>query len=391
MPDSDSPSTTEPGAARNLPVPVSPSGRYVRESGEHWFSRALRALFGWKPSSIRADLKDVLEDSAGETGFSPTERVMLKNILALRERRVADVMIPRADIIAVQRDIVLGELMKVFESAGHSRLVVYDETLDDAVGMVHIRDLLAFMTMRAAASAKSNARRKKPFPAGLDLKSVDLSMPLSATKIIREILYGPPSMPVLDLLAKMQTTRIHLALVVDEYGGADGVISIEDIVEQIVGEIADEHDEEAPARVVRQSDGSFLADARANLEDVTSVIGPEFDVGDVAQEVDTLAGYVATRIGRVPVRGELIPGPGPFELEILDADPRRLKRLRVYRSQDRQNGNNRARQRRTDTAAESEESVKTISPQATSNDSITQIESVRVSAEQAAAKSARRP
>ncbi len=134
-------------------------------------------------------------------------------------------------------------------------------------------------------------------------------MPLSATKIIREILYAPPSMPVLDLLAKMQTTRIHLALVVDEYGGADGVVSIEDIVEQIVGEIADEHDEDTPPGVVRQSDGSFLADARASLEDVTSIVGAEFDVGEVAKEVDTLAGYVATRIGRVPVRGELVPGP----------------------------------------------------------------------------------
>ena len=211
-------------------------------------------MFGWKASTIRADLKDVLEDSAGETGFSPTERTMLKNILGLRERRIVDVMVPRADIIAVQRDIALGELMKVFESAAHSRLVVYDDTLDDAGGMVHIRDLVAFMTERAAASAKANTRRKRPFPAGLDLKAVDLSMPLSATKIVREILYAPPSMPVLDLLAKMQTTRIHLALVVDEYGGADGVVSIEDIVEQIVGEIADEHDEEdaagrgAPAR-----------------------------------------------------------------------------------------------------------------------------------------------
>jgi CBS domain containing-hemolysin-like protein len=228
--------------------------------------------------------------------------------------------------------------MKVFESAGHSRLVVYDETLDDAAGMVHIRDLVAFMTVRASLSATANRRRKKPFPAGLDLKAIDLSMPLSATKIIREILYTPPSMPVLDLLAKMQTTRIHLALVVDEYGGADGVVSIEDIVEQIVGEIADEHDEDMAPSVVRQSDGSFLADARASLEDVTAVIG-EFDVGDTAKEVDTLAGYVATRIGRVPVRGELVPGPGPFELEILDADPRRVKKLRIYRSLDRQNGN----------------------------------------------------
>ena len=338
MPDPEPPSSSEPSATRNLPVPIPRRSEGAPAHAENWFTRALRTIFRWKSSTFRADLSDVLENGAGETGFSPTESAMLKNILGLRERRVLDVMVPRADIIGVQRDIALGELMKVFESAGHSRLVVYDETLDDAVGMVHIRDLVAFMTVRASVSGKSNRRRKKPLPAGLDLKTVNLSMPLSATKIVREILYAPPSMSVLDLLAKMQTTRIHLALVVDEYGGADGVVSIEDIVEQIVGEIADEHDQDTPPGVVHQSDGSFLADARASLEDVTSIVGGEFDVGDVAQEVDTLAGYVAARIGRVPVRGELVPGPGPFELEILDADPRRVKKLRIYRGLDKQNG-----------------------------------------------------
>jgi CBS domain containing-hemolysin-like protein len=338
MSASDSAAPSEPAPSRNLPVPVARNAQPTRDFAESWLTRALRTLFGWRATTIRADLKDVLEDGSGVTDFSPTERRMLKNILALRERRIADVMVPRADIIAVQREIPLGELMKVFESAGHSRLVVYEETLDDAIGMVHIRDLVAFMTVRAAASAKANIRRKKPFPAGLDLKAVDLSMPLSATSIVREILYGPPSMPVLDLLAKMQTTRIHLAIVIDEYGGADGVVSIEDIVEQIVGEIADEHDDEIQPGVVRQSDGSFLADARAPLEDVSAIVGPEFDVGEVANDMDTLAGYVVSRVGRVPVRGELVPGPGPFELEILDADPRRLKKLRIYRSLDKQNG-----------------------------------------------------
>jgi CBS domain containing-hemolysin-like protein len=281
----------------------------------------------------------------------------------------------------VRRDIVLGELMKIFESAGHSRMVVYDETLDDAVGMVHIRDLVAFMTARAAAAAKANTRRKKPFPAGLDLKAVDLSMPLSTAKIVREILYAPPSMPVLDLLAKMQTTRIHLALVVDEYGGADGVVSIEDIVEQIVGEIADEHDEDTPPGVVRQADGSFLADARAGLDDLAAVVGAEFDVGEVANEVNTLAGYVATRIGRVPVRGELVPGPGPFELEILDADPRRVKKLRIYRGLDRQNGKNPPSERREATTA----------PSVSSDPAAVGDESVKLSADSAASKSARQP
>ena len=381
MPDREPSSPSEPtaGATPNLPMLVPRPSEVAREHGEGWLTRAMRALFGWKSSTIRADLKDVLEDGAGETGFSPAERVMLKNILGLRERRVVDVMVPRADIIAVQRDIGLGDLMRVFESAGHSRLVVYEDTLDDAVGMVHIRDLVAFMTMRAAAAAQANTRRKKPFPAGLDLKVIDLSMTLSATKIVREILYAPPSMPVLDLLAKMQTTRIHLALVVDEYGGADGVISIEDIVEQIVGEIADEHDEDTPPGVVRQSDGSFLADARANLEDVTTIIGAEFDVGEIAKEVDTLAGYVATQIGRLPLRGELVPGPGPFELEILDADPRRVKKLRIYRSNDRLNGKNREARRLA------------VGPAPAPELPVTRAESAKLSPEATPSKSPRRP
>jgi CBS domain containing-hemolysin-like protein len=260
---------------------------------------------------------------------------MLRNILGLRERRIADVMVPRADIISVQQDIALGDLVKVFENAGHSRLVAYNDTLDDPVGMVHIRDLIAFMTARAAVNPKINAKRKKPLPAGLDLKAIDLSTPLAATKIIRKILFVPPSMPAIDLLAKMQATRIHLALVVDEYGGTDGIVSIEDLVELIVGDIEDEHDEDEAPTVIRQLDGSFIADARASLEDVTSVVGQGFDVGDVANEVDTLGGYLVTQIGRVPLRGELVSGPAPFEIEILDADPRRVKRVRIRRGRDR--------------------------------------------------------
>jgi hemolysin (HlyC) family protein len=342
MPDSDSRGPSDPpasaGGTRNLPVPVGPPATPVRQNGEGWFARALRALFGWKPETFRSDLRSALEARSGDNGLSARESIMLTNILGLRERRAVDVMVPRADIIAVQRDIPLGELMKVFESAGHSRLVVYDETLDDAVGMVHIRDLIAYMTSHAAASAKANTRRKKPFPAGLDLKAVDLSTSLSAARIIREMLFVPPSMPVMDLLARMQTSRIHLALIVDEYGGADGVVSIEDIVEQIVGEIADEHDEDDAPGVVRQPDGSFLADARAALEDVTAIVGPEFEVAEEAKEVDTLAGYIAARIGRVPLRGEIIPGPGRFELEVLDADPRRVKKLKIFLSFDRRPG-----------------------------------------------------
>src|SRR4051794_5892266 len=192
------------------------------------------------------------------------------------------------------------------------------------------------MTGQAAeAATKSPAKHEEPSRVGLDLTAIDLSMPLSAARLMRDLLFAPPSMPVLDLLARMQATRIHLALVVDEYGGTDGVVSMEDVVEQIVGEIADEHDEDFVPGVVRQADGSFLANARASLEHATAIIGPEFDVGEIAQEVDTLAGYIATRIGRLPVRGEVVPGPGKFEIEVLDADPRRVKRLKIYQSLDR--------------------------------------------------------
>jgi len=335
MPDSEPSKRSEPAAGegeiRNLPVPVPRPSEVARKAGGGWIGRMLRTLFGWKPGTIRADLEVVLAGGApDETGFSPEERTMLKNILGLRERRIEDVMLPRADIIAVQQDISLGDLVKVFEKAAHSRLVVYNDTLDDPVGMVHIRDLIAFMTARAAVSPEANAKRKKPLPAGLDLKAIDLSLALSSTKIVRTILFVPPSMPAIDLLAKMQATRIHLALVIDEYGGTDGLVSMEDIVELIVGDIADEHDEDETPAVVRQDDGSFLADARAGLDDVTAIVGAEFDVGDAADDVDTLGGYLVTKVGRVPVRGELVPGPGLFEIEVLDADPRRVKKVRIY-------------------------------------------------------------
>jgi len=365
MPETDAPSRNEPSGVRPggypLPVPVPRAGEAAR-NGAGWFTRMLRSLLGWKPGSIRADLQVVLETgAAGETGFSPEERAMLKNILGLRERRLEDVMVPRADIVAVQQDIGLGDLVKVFQGAGHSRLVVYNDTLDDPIGMVHIRDLIALMASRAAVLESVNQRRKKPFPAGLDLKAVDLSVSLSSADIVRKILFVPPSMPAIDLLAKMQATRIHLALVIDEYGGTDGIVSMEDIVEQIVGDIEDEHDEVEMPAAVRQPDGSFLADARAPLEDVTRIVGPEFDVGKVAQEVDTLAGYLVLQIGRVPVRGELVPGPAGFEIEVLDADPRRVKRVKIYRGKDR--SGRRERTKRRDGQPEPE-SQQTAAPEA---------------------------
>jgi CBS domain containing-hemolysin-like protein len=325
---------------RGLPAVV-PQPNEVHDG---WLGRVMRILFGWRAAATRADLELVLTAEQPESGFSPAEAAMLKNILGLRECRIESVMVPRADIIAVQQDISLGELVKVFAGAGHSRLVVYNDTLDDPAGMVHIRDLVAFMAERA---------QRPPAPAGaagegeqtalpdLDLADIDLSMTLTAAKLVRDLLYAPPSMPALDLLAKMQATRIHLALVIDEYGGSDGLVSIEDLVELIVGDIADEHDEAEMPAVTRQADGSFLAIGRASLDDVRAVIGEEFDVGDAAQDVDTVGGYLVMRAGHVPVRGELVPGPASFEAEVLDADPRRVKRVKIYRSKDRRTANTR--------------------------------------------------
>ena len=257
-------STDRPGP-HPLATDEPPEQQAAERPSESWLDR-FKALIRLRGSgSLRTDLEEVLAEPAGEkTEFSPAERSLLQNILELRERHIGDVMVPRADIIAVQQDIPLGELLKVFASAGHSRLVVYDDTLDDPTGMVHIRDVVAYLTERAIVAPEENARRKIPLPADLDPKAVNLVEALSQARIVRRILFVPPSMPAVDLLVKMQATRIHLALVIDEYGGTDGLVSIEDIIEQIVGDIEDEHDHESP-RIERQDDGSFIADARASL------------------------------------------------------------------------------------------------------------------------------
>ena len=334
MPDSE-PIHDNPRNTANLPAVVAP-GEVLRPTADGWLLRAIRTLFGWKAGSVRDDLQVVLNATTpDDTGFSAVERTMLRNILGLHERRIADVMVHRADVIAVKRDIPLGELMDRFESAGHSRLVVYTETLDDPVGIVHIRDLLAFMTSRARVSETTKTKRKKPLPAGLDLRTVDLALPLQDARIIRKLLYVPPSMRAIDLLAQMQATRIHLALVVDEYGGSDGLDSLEDIVEQIVGEIDDEHDSDEPPSIVRLPDNAFIADARASLDDVRTVIGEDFVTGEAGEEVETLGGYLVSFVGRLPVRGEVISGPGHYEVEVLDADPRRVKRLRISTRKER--------------------------------------------------------
>ena len=257
---------------------------------------------------------------------------MLSNVLSLRTKRVDDVLIPRADIVAAPADISLGELLTLFRTAGHSRLPVYGESLDDPRGMIHIRDFIDFIAARAEASRKRRRKAGAPLDTlGPDLGAVDMSASLASARILRPVLYVPASMPAVDLLVRMQATRTHMALVIDEYGGTDGLVSIEDLVEIVVGDIEDEHDEANGPGINRLADGRVVADARAPLEDISEALDFDLVSARQAEDVDTLGGLIVSIVGRVPARGELIKGPDGLEFEILDADPRRLKRVRIHR------------------------------------------------------------
>jgi hemolysin (HlyC) family protein len=304
------------------PEPLVPD--HSREQHSSLFER-VRALFGLAPASVRDDIEDALEESASAE-FTPQERAILKNVLALRDVRVADIMVPRADVIALALDTPLRDVLTLFRTAGHSRLPVYEDTLDDPRGMIHIRDFVVFLASdpRFGLMARvGNSEDASSAESGLD-------MPLSAARILRPVLYAPPSMPALDLLLKMQASRTHMALVIDEYGGTDGLVSIEDVVESIVGDIEDEHDEAETPELHSSGDGGFVAEARASLADVSEAVGFDFASLADAEEVDTIGGLVTAAAGRVPGRGEILRGPGEFEFEVLDADPRRIKRLKVW-------------------------------------------------------------
>ena len=281
----------------------------------------LRELFGLGGASIRDDVQEALGDISTAPGFSPLERAMLKNVLSLHEVRVADIMIPRADIVSVAYDATLAEVLDVFRTAGHSRLPVHGETLDDPRGMVHIRDFVDFI-----AAAADNFKLDAAQPSKLGFAE----MSLAGSGMLRPVLFVPPSMPALDLLVKMQTSRTHMALVIDEYGGTDGLASIEDIVELIVGDIEDEHDESESPKIEAAGDGTFIVDARASLEDVSQVLGQDLSNIVDAEDVDTLGGLITSLAGHVPVRGEISSEAG-LEFEVLDADPRRVKRIRIRR------------------------------------------------------------
>lgn len=259
-------------------------------------------------AKLRESLEEVIEESdAGDRPLASEERSMMLNILNFGELTVADIMVPRADIIGVELSTPLDDLVRMFRDAQHSRLPVYRESLDNPVGMVHIKDLIGLAVPESEGSPH----------------------PKTIQDIRRDVLFVPPSMPVVNLLVKMQATRVHLALVIDEYGGTDGLASIEDLVEQIVGDIEDEHDTEEAQHLVSRGDGEFDASARADLEELEKLIGKKLADEEAAEEIDTIAGLVFSLVGRVPQRGEIVKHPAGIEFEVLEADPRRLRRLRI--------------------------------------------------------------
>ncbi|HSZ74316.1 MAG TPA: hemolysin family protein [Rhizomicrobium sp.] len=271
--------------------------------------RLTTALRGGINPAMRESVAEVMEASESEDRtLSPQEQRMLANLLKFGELRVADVMVPRADIVAVEEKTPLCDLVALFREAQHSRLPVYRETLDDPVGLMLLKDVVGLIETEIDGSFRWR------------------NVPIATLR--RNLLFVPPSMPLLDLLLKMQASHTHLALVIDEYGGTDGLVTIEDIIEEIVGDIEDEHDEELQ-QVRNAGENVYVADARTSLEHFAEVTGLTLAPEDAHEDVDTLGGLVVSILGRVPERGEIVPHPSGYEFEVLEADPRRVKRLRI--------------------------------------------------------------
>ncbi|MDX2234600.1 MAG: hemolysin family protein [Hyphomonadaceae bacterium] len=278
----------------------------------------LRALFERilkrsSAASVFEDVADALEnrDGRGEM-LDSAQRTMVIAAARFNEKlRAGDVMTPRADIVAIEASATLGDTARLFAESQHSRLPIYRDTLDDPIGFVHVKEVMALLA-----------------PNGDGLPSGKFSDRV-LTRVKRDILFVPPSMPLPTLLVTMKSRRIHLALVIDEYGGTDGLVSIEDIVEQIVGDIEDEHDIDDTDSVLARPGGVYEADGRASVEAVEAKLGVKLGLADHEDDVETVAGLAAAIASRVPQRGEVLKHPAGFDFEVLDADPRRVKRLRI--------------------------------------------------------------
>ena len=298
MQNSEDSSSNEPPSSTS-----EPTADVRRTGGLFAWLKNIRGLRNGE-SALRDTFERLIEEhETREQPIDPDERMLLANILKFGGLAAADVMIPRVDIVAVEIESSLQDVITLMTTEAHSRVPVYRDSLDDAIGMVHMKDVLG------ASAGKTT---------------------FSLRKMLRKVLFVAPSMQVLDLLLQMRETRTHMALVVDEYGGIDGLVTIEDLVEEIVGEIEDEHDVDLRPHLVVSPDGSFIADARVPIEEFEDEVGGVLTDAERGEDIDTLGGLVAHLTGRVPTRGELVVHKASgIEFEVLDADPRRVKRLRV--------------------------------------------------------------
>ncbi len=305
---------------------------------------ALRSRLGLRGGqSLRDTLEAALNtEDAGPEVFSKQERAMLLRLLRYGALRIDDVMVPRADIVAIDENETVGRALHLFVEAGVSRLPLYHETLDDPSGMVHVKDLLKWLVKfddKSDSHDVGQTAQTAEYPDAVRLQASGkaLSKPLSIAKVRRPVLYVPPSMPAMDLLLRMQSTRIHMALVVDEYGGTDGLVTIEDLVEEIVGEIEDEHDELENNKITGDAVSGMIALARTPVDDLENRLNLKL-LSEDDDDIDTLGGLVFSLVGRVPARGELVPHPVGVEFEVLDADPRRIKKLKIHLPADNKDG-----------------------------------------------------
>jgi len=298
----------EPPSTRRPPGDNGSTAEEPRKQG--WLAAFFRGLRGKGngENSLRDSVEALIEQREEQAEpIDPEEHTLIANVLTLGTVTVEDAMVPRADIDAVEDDTPLDEVVAAMTKKGHSRIPVYQDTLDEVIGMIHIRDVLG-------AVQRANGDNKRP----------------SLRTLVRQVLFVAPSMRVLDLLLQMRKSRNHMALVVDEYGGIDGLVTIEDLVEEIVGEIEGEHDAATAPRLEECPDGTVIVDARLPIEELEERAGPLLVGTEEEADVDTLGGFVSVLAGRVPVRGELIiHEESGLEFEIMDADPRRVKRLRV--------------------------------------------------------------
>ena len=284
--------------------------RHDDEGGSRLWRGMRTLIFG---EDHEATLRDKLEDAIDEADaaapkrgdLSALERQMLRNLLHFGDRTAGEIAVTRGDIVAVPDTISFDRLEATFAEAGHSRLPVFGESLDQVIGMVHIKDVF--------------------------VASRDPSRDRSLAALMRTPLFVPESMGVLDLLARMRSGRMHLAIIVDEFGGTEGLVTIEDVVEEIVGDIEDEHDEAEISRLVLLDDGVWEADARLELDELAKAVDARLATDE--DEVDTLGGLMFLLAGRIPGKGEYVIHPTGWRLEAIDADPRRILRVRLHAPQ----------------------------------------------------------